>query len=115
MDIIRTKDSGKGGQHRNKTESCIVATHRPTGLQAKAAARSQQQNLTDAMTELEQRVRAEQSASWQDRLSVLRAKLVGSGQRGDKIRTYREQDNIVTNHINDNKIALDKVLAGELI
>lgn len=32
--------------------------------------------------------------------------------RGDKIRTYRFQDNIVCDHRNNKKVSLDKVLNG---
>jgi peptide chain release factor len=29
------KGSGKGGQKKNKTSSCVVLTHRPTGIQVR--------------------------------------------------------------------------------
>jgi peptide chain release factor 1 len=112
--IIRTKDSGKGGQHRNKTESCIVAIHEPTGIQAKAAERKQGQNLTVALEELERRVRAEGRAHWSTRLNTTRQRLIGSGERGDKVKTYREQDGVVTDHLTGEKRRLDDVLAGKI-
>jgi peptide chain release factor 1 len=42
-----------------------------------------------------------------------RAAQVGSGMRGDKIRTYRERDNIVIDHRTERKLQLDRWLKGE--
>lgn len=42
--IFTTKDSGPGGQHRNKTESCVIMRHIPTGIEAKASSKSQYAN-----------------------------------------------------------------------
>lgn len=40
---LRTaRGSGPGGQHRNKTESAVVARHEPTGLEASAGERREQ-------------------------------------------------------------------------
>lgn len=38
---------------------------------------------------------------------------VGSGQRGDKRRTYRQQDGWVTDHITGKKAPYEKVINGE--
>ena len=48
-----TKGTGPGGQHKNKTESCVIATHDPTGLQIKIDGRKQGQNKKKALKELE--------------------------------------------------------------
>ncbi len=47
--VDRTRGSGPGGQHRNKTETAIVITHEPTGLRGEASERrSQAENLAQA-------------------------------------------------------------------
>lgn len=52
-DIRRTRHSGPGGQHRNKVETAIEITHRPTGIISFAAERrSQEQNRQVAISRL---------------------------------------------------------------
>jgi len=52
-DIRRTRHSGPGGQHRNKVETAIEITHRPTGIVSFAAERrSQEQNRQVAISRL---------------------------------------------------------------
>ena len=45
---------------------------------------------------------------------TLRKAQVGSGMRGDKIRTYREQDDQVTDHQTGKQARLKDVLRGRL-
>lgn len=59
-DVERTRRSGPGGQHRNKVETAIVLTHRPTGVQAEASERrSQPENLAMAAFRLRVRLAVE--------------------------------------------------------
>ena len=52
-DETRTRRSGPGGQHRNKTETAVVLVHRPTGLSAEASERrSQAENRSVALRRL---------------------------------------------------------------
>ena len=54
-DVRRTRASGPGGQHRNKVETGIEITHRPTGLVAVGyERRSQEQNRRVAVRRLRQ-------------------------------------------------------------
>ncbi|HYW80276.1 MAG TPA: peptide chain release factor-like protein, partial [Thermoguttaceae bacterium] len=52
-DMRRLRRSGPGGQHRNKVETAVVLTHRPTGISAEAnERRSQAQNRNVAIARL---------------------------------------------------------------
>ncbi|GIK74552.1 MAG: hypothetical protein BroJett021_35400 [Chloroflexota bacterium] len=114
IEVFTTKDSGPGGQHRNKTESCVVMRHKATGIEAKAASKSQHANRRAAREELEARVAAHLSARKKEVEDARRREMVGSGERGDKIRTYRERDNIATDHRTGKKARLSDVLSGRL-
>lgn len=51
--VRRTKASGPGGQHRNKTDSAVILTHTPTGITAHATERrSQHANHREALKRL---------------------------------------------------------------
>ena len=112
--IETTRDTGPGGQHKNTTDSCVVITHIPTGLKAKAASRSQHENRRTARAVLEARVEEHFNSIKYGAINKQRLDQVGSGMRGDKIRTYRERDDIATDHRTEQKVKLSFVLRGEL-
>ena len=59
LDVFTYRGSGKGGQHRNKTDSAVRVVHRPTGTTVIVEhGRSQWQNLQQAKTVLSQRLQA---------------------------------------------------------
>lgn len=109
-----TMDSGPGGQHRNKTESCVVMRHKQTGIEAKAASKSQHRNRQIAREMLEGRVAALLAGRAQAAESQTRRAMVGTGMRGDKVRTYRVRDDNVTDHRSGKKARMSDVLAGRL-
>lgn len=115
LDYATCRSSGPGGQNVNKTESAVQITHRPSGLQVRCESeRSQLQNRATALAILRAKLqeRATATAS-QDRNSTRRA-MCGSGQRGDKTRTYRWQDDVVTDQSTGKKAKLSRILKGFL-
>jgi peptide chain release factor 1 len=114
VDITTTRGSGPGGQKRNKTETCVIATHRPTGVTVRVDnERSQHDNRRLAMQLLGARVAAAAHEAHTTRLNANRAEQVGSGERGDKIRTYRVRDDQVTDHRTGRKWRLAVWMRGE--
>ncbi|MHB8970572.1 MAG: peptide chain release factor family protein [Pirellulaceae bacterium] len=52
-EVRRCRRSGPGGQHRNKVETAVVLTHRPSGVLAEASERrSQHENRRVALSRL---------------------------------------------------------------
>ena len=97
--ITTSRSSGAGGQHVNKTESCVIVTHLPTGLAVECQEeRSQIANREKAMQRLQQLLLLRQKeqilAEYESRKSVQ----VTSLTRSEKIRTYNYPQDRVTDH-----------------
>ena len=108
--------SGAGGQHVNKTDSAIRLTHLPSGLVVECQdERSQHKNRARAMSLLQAKLIDQAEAAQQQELSDSRRKLVGSGDRSEKIRTYNYPQGRVTDHrIKLTLYNLSEVMAGDL-
>lgn len=104
--------TGKGGQHRNKHQNSCRIIHIPTGLKQEKQGRKRSSNKTAALAELNKRLDLIASQKKAAALGVNKKAQVGSGMRGDKFRTYRFQDNIVTDHRTGRKAKCSKVMKG---
>lgn len=107
------RGSGAGGQHRNVTESAVQMTHLPTGIRVRVEnERSQHQNRETALRVLRARIfEAREAATTREREDSRRQQ-VGSGMRGDKIRTIRQQDGQVTDHRSGHQIRYKDYVRG---
>lgn len=104
--------TGAGGQHRNKHQNSCRITHIPSGIVATAQCRSRENSLAEARTAIEQRVCQIAQSEFHADVSANRRQQVGSGMRGDKIRTYRFQDDRVQDHVSNKTASTKKVLQG---
>lgn len=104
--------TGAGGQHRNKHQNSCRITHIPTGLVATSQTRSRQNSYNLALSEIQNQVDNLAVRQYNSNLASTRKVQVGSGMRGDKIRTYRFQDDRVQDHLTGKTSSTKKVLQG---
>lgn len=114
VEITTARGSGPGGQNRNKTESCVIAVHKPSGISVRIDnERSQHQNKASALKLLAAKLyESEREKAFNEREKD-RKQQVGSGMRGDKVRTYRTQDDQVNDHVTGQKWRLKDWVRGD--
>jgi peptide chain release factor 1 len=104
--------TGAGGQHRNKTQNSCRITHLPTGIMVTSQTRSRQNSLFEALKEINNRVDKLVKTKYNSNIASNRKEQVGSGMRGDKIRTIRYRDNRAIDHNTRKQITADQYLRG---
>ncbi len=113
VEVSASRGSGPGGQHKNKTESCVTVTHRPSNVSVRIDMRSQAESKLLALKILTAKLSEQQESEQSRSRNVLRRDQLGSGMRSDKRRTYRERDNQVLDHVTGQVWELSKWLRGD--
>jgi peptide chain release factor 1 len=106
------RSSGPGGQNKNKVETACRIKYGDLIVTC-GDERSKRQNYDKALLCLKRRLEiAHRSEQHHDENATRKAQ-IGFGERADKMRTYREKDDIVIDHRTGRKARLSDLLRGK--
>jgi peptide chain release factor 1 len=112
LEISWFSGTGPGGQNRNKVQASCRLKHIPSGIIATAQTRSRSNSYEQAYESLKKRLEENTHMIKQNNLRNMIKSQVGSGQRGDKIRTIQFQHNVATDHRTGKKITAEEYMQG---
>ncbi len=109
------RSQGPGGQHVNRTESCVQLTHIPTGIQVKCQdTRDQRKNEVIAWERLSEKLKLIENQKQYNKIKNFRNDQIGEGGRGLKRRTYRLREDVVIDHITGKTCRWKDILKGKI-
>ena len=115
-DYVRetTIGSGPGGQHRNRTQSCVTLIHKQTGLKVRIDGRNQFKNEQLALKILTLKI----SNLINDKKLIEKRKLkkgqAKSANRGHQKRTYNYKSGYVIDHVSNRRVKIKDILKGKI-
>lgn len=113
LEITTCRGSGPGGQHRNTCDSAVQIKYGDIIVRCESE-RSQKQNKETAMSLLRAKILQEKESKSKASFNSSRKKQIGTGQRGDKVRTIRVFDNQVKDHVTGRSTKYNKYERGDL-
>lgn len=106
--------TGAGGQHRNKTLNSCRLTHVPTGIMTTSQTRSRQNSYANALAQLQTQLQHKSRQQAHVHYNMTRQQQVGSGQRGDKVRTLQFTHDRVVDHRTGKVITAQQFMKGHM-